>query len=80
VDEDVTNLQNAVSNGRIPTSLWEIASAEHLPGVPLDPDGVPYELSLDGQVLVASPDNFHFITKGTPPGYQPGIPKLHPKG
>jgi len=85
VDEDVTNLQNAVSRfvegqGRIPTSLWEIASAEHLQGVPVDPDGVPYELSIDGQVLVANPDNFPFITKGTPPGYQPGIPKFHTKG
>jgi len=82
VDEDVTNLQNAVTrfvdkNGRIPTSLWEIASAEHLPGVPVDPDGVPYELSLDGQVLVANPDEFAFIKKGTPPGYTPGPPKFH---
>jgi hypothetical protein len=82
VDEDVTNLQNAVtrfvqSNGRIPTSLWEVAAAEHLPGVPLDPDGVPYELSIDGQVLVANPDDFAFITKGTPPGYKPGPPRFH---
>jgi tetratricopeptide (TPR) repeat protein len=84
VDEDVTNLQNAVSRfvqqeGRIPTSLWELAAAEHLRGVPADPDGVPYELSLDGQVLVANPDDFPFITKGTPPGYQPGPPKFHTK-
>lgn len=84
VDEDVTNLQNAVTrfvqqNGRIPTSLWEIAAAERLPGVPVDPDGVPYELSLDGQVLVANPDDFPFITKGTPPGYKPGPPKFHVK-
>ncbi len=82
VDEDVTNLQNAVTrfvdkNGRIPTSLWEVASAEHLRGVPVDPDGVPYELSLDGQVLVADPDEFPFIKKGTPPGYVPGPPKFH---
>jgi len=85
VDEDVTNLQNAVSrfvenHGRIPTSLWEVASAEHLPGVPVDPDGIPYELSINGQVLVANPDNFPFITKGTPPGYQPGALKFHTKG
>ena len=82
VDEDVTNLQNAVTrfvdkNGRIPTSLWEVASAEHLRGVPVDPDGIPYELSLDGQVLVADPDEFPFIKKGTPPGYKPGPPKFH---
>lgn len=82
VDEDVTNLQNAVTrfvdkNGRIPTSLWEVASAEHLRAVPVDPDGIPYELSLDGQVLVADPDEFPFIKKGTPPGYVPGPPKFH---
>lgn len=82
VDEDVTHLQDAVTrfvqvNGRIPTSLWEVASAEHLRGVPVDPDGVPYELSLDGQVLVANPDEFPFIKKGTPPDYQPGPPRFH---
>jgi tetratricopeptide (TPR) repeat protein len=84
VDEDVTSLQNAVTqfvnqNGRIPTSLWEVADAEHLKGVPVDPDGVPFELSLDGQVLVANPDDFPFISKGTPPGYKPGPPKFHVK-
>ncbi len=84
VDEDVTNLQNAVTrfveaNGRIPTSLWEIAAAEHLPGIPVDPDGNVYELSSDGEVLVANPDEFPFITKGTPPGYKPGPPKFHTK-
>jgi len=82
VDEDVTNLQNIVDrfvnqNGRPPTSLWELAAAEHWTDVPADPDGVPYELSLDGQVLVANPDDFPFITKGTPPGYKPGPPKFH---
>lgn len=82
VDEDVTNLQNAVTrfvqaNGRIPTSLWEIAAAEHLAGIPVDPDGIPYELSIDGQVLVATPDDFPFIKKGTPPGYKPGPPHFH---
>ena len=82
VDEDVTNLQDAVSrfvgqNGRTPTSMWELAAAEHWRGVPVDPDGAPYELSLDGQVLVANPDDFPFITKGTPPGYKPGLPKFH---
>jgi tetratricopeptide (TPR) repeat protein len=82
VDEDVTNLQNAVTrfveaNKRIPTSLWEIAAAEHLAGIPVDPDGIPYELSIDGQVLVATPDDFPFIKKGTPPGYKPGPPHFH---
>jgi len=84
VDEDVTNLQNAVTrfverNGRTPTTLWEVVNAEHLRGLPVDPDGIPYELSLEGQVLVANPDDFPFITKGTPPGYKPGPPKFHTK-
>ena len=85
VDEDVTNLQNAVTrfvqaNGRNPTSLWEVVDAEHGRGLPLDPDGRPYELSVDGQVLVANPDDFPFITLGLPPGYKPGVPKFHTKG
>lgn len=85
VDEDVTNLQNAVTrfaqaNGRVPTSLWELVNAEHWRGLPLDPDGNSYQLSLDGQVLVANPDDFPFIRLGLPPGYQPGVPKFHTKG
>ena len=81
VDEDVSNLQNIVNrftdqNRRPPTSMWELAAAERWADLPADPDGVPYTLSLDGQVLVANPDNFPFITKGTPPGYEPGRPKL----
>jgi len=84
VEEDVTNLQNAVSrfvasNNRIPTSLWEVASAEHLAGIPVDPDGNPYEMTPDGEVIVAQPDDFPFITKGLPPGYKPGPPKFHTK-
>ena len=82
VDEDVTMLQAAVtrfsqSTGRLPTSLWEVAAAEHLRGIPLDPDGNPYELSVGGQVLVAEPDDFPFITKGVPPDYKPAPPKFH---
>ncbi len=82
VDEDVTNLQTAVTRfaqreGRFPMSLWELAGGEHLPGIPVDPDGNAYELSVDGRVLVASPDDFSFITKGLPPGYKPGPPKFH---
>ena len=84
VDEDITNLQNAVSrfvqaNGRVPTTLWEVVSAEHWPGIPVDPDGNPYELSYDGRVLVTHPDDFPFITLGLPPGYQPGKPRFHTK-
>jgi tetratricopeptide (TPR) repeat protein len=85
VDEEITSLQNAVTrftqqSGRAPASLWELAAAEHLPGIPVDPDGNPYELSVDGQVLVQHPDDFPFITKGMPPGYKRSGPaKFHSK-
>jgi tetratricopeptide (TPR) repeat protein len=83
VDEEVTRLQQAVAhfeqqNGRLPTSLWELAAASHLAGIPVDPDGNPYVLSFDGQVLVSKPEDFPFITKGIPPDYKPsGPPKFH---
>ena len=85
VDEEVTSLQDAVTRfteqaGHAPASLWELAAAEHLPGIPVDPDGNPYELSVDGQVLVQHPDHFSFITKGVPPGYQRSGPaRFHAK-
>jgi len=83
VDEDVTNLQSAVTRfgertGRLPSRMEELAAAEHLPGLPVDPDGTPYQLTAEGRVLVDRPDDFPFITKGTPPGYKPSaLPKFH---
>jgi hypothetical protein len=76
VDEDVTNLEAAVSHfsqraKRPPSSMQELAVAEHLPGIPVDPDGHAYRLIDDGRVEVERPDDFPFITKGLPPGYQP---------
>ncbi len=85
VDEEVTRLQEAVTrfeqrNGRIPATLWELAAAEHLRGIPVDPDGNPYVLTFEGQVQVAKPEDFPFITKGIPPDYKPsGPPKFHGK-
>lgn len=85
VDEEITSLQNAVTqfiqqSGHAPSSFWELAAAEHLPGIPVDPDGHPFELSVDGQVLVQRPDDFPFITKGVPPGYKrSGLAKFHGK-
>ncbi|HEV2467952.1 MAG TPA: tetratricopeptide repeat protein [Candidatus Sulfotelmatobacter sp.] len=83
VDEDVTNLQAAVDrftklNGRPPTSMWEVAMAENLRGIPVDPDGDPYQIGGDGHVLVKNPDDFPFITQGLPPGYKRTNPvKFH---
>jgi len=95
VDEDVTNLQAAVTRfgeraGRLPANMAELVAAEHLAGIPgsgipgsgipADPDGNPYKLTADGRVLVEKPEDFPFITRGLPPGYKPtGLPKFHTK-
>ncbi|HUD65182.1 MAG TPA: tetratricopeptide repeat protein [Candidatus Sulfotelmatobacter sp.] len=85
VDEDVTNLQAAVTRfgertGRLPASMAELAATEHLPGIPVDPDGAPYKLTPEGRVLVETPENFPFITKGMPAGYKPAArPTFHTK-
>jgi hypothetical protein len=84
VDQDVAALEAAVARfhqtmGRLPASMTELAEAEHLPGIPDDPDGDPYQLSPEGRVLVANPDNFLFITKGIPPGYKPSQMRFHSK-
>jgi tetratricopeptide (TPR) repeat protein len=85
VDEDVTQLQAAVTRfgertGRLPASMEELVAAEHLPGIPSDPDGDAYELTPEGRILVEHPENFNFITKGTPPGYKPSaLPRFHTK-
>jgi hypothetical protein len=85
VDEDVTKLQSAVTrfgekNGHLPASMAELAAAEHLPGIPADPDGNAYELTPQGRVQIAKPDDFPFVTKGLPPGYKPSaLPKFHSK-
>jgi tetratricopeptide (TPR) repeat protein len=83
VDQDVTNLQGAVTRfgqktGRLPSSISDLAVAEGLRGIPLDPDGNPYRLTAEGRVLVQNPDDFPFITTGIPPGYKPtNAPKFH---
>lgn len=82
VDEDVTNLQALVTRfgeraGRLPASMAELASTAHLPGIPVDPDGQPYQLDAQGHILVQNPEDFPFITKGTAPGYKPPPPKFH---
>jgi tetratricopeptide (TPR) repeat protein len=76
VDEDITNLQSAVTRfgqrtGRLPSNISELAAAEGLRGVPVDPDGNPYRLTPEGRILVQNPDDFPFITTGIPPGYKP---------
>lgn len=85
VDEDVTNLQAAVTRfgqrtGRLPSSMSELVAAEHLPGIPADPDGNAYQLTPEGRIQLVKPDDFPFVTKGLPPGYKPSaLPKFHTK-
>lgn len=85
VDEDITNLQAAVTRfgqrtGHLPSTMAELASAERWPGIPADPDGNPYVMTPSGLIEVAKPDDFPFITKGLPPGYKrEGLPKFHTK-
>jgi tetratricopeptide (TPR) repeat protein len=81
VDEDITHLQEAVTRfgertGHLPASISELASAEGLSGIPVDPDGHPYKLMPNGRIEVRVPDDFPFATQGLPPGYKPP-PKFH---
>lgn len=83
VDEDITNLQAAVTRfgertGHLPASIAELVAAEHLPGVPVDPDGHPYRMTPEGRILVEKPDDFPFITTGMPPGYKQARPNPTP--
>lgn len=81
VDEDVTNLQNAVARfgqkvGRLPYSMSELAAVEKWPGIPIDPDGNPYTMDHDGRILLKNPESFSFATRGLPPGFKP-VAKFH---
>lgn len=85
-DEDIGALEDAVTRfgertGRLPVSMGELAMAEHIGGIPADPDGVPYILTPEGRVLLQNPDEFPFATKGLPPGYKPTHPvRFHTPG
>jgi len=83
VDEDVTNLQRAVTQygektGHLPPSFSAMVAAGVVSRIPVDPDGHAYKLMPDGRIEVRMPDDFPFIEKGLPPGYTPPQPKLPP--
>jgi tetratricopeptide (TPR) repeat protein len=83
VDEDVPNLENLVAayrakTGRLPDSFADLQKMSLLHAVPVDPLGHSYKLMGDGRVEVRTPDDFPFITKGTPPGYVPPPPRFLP--
>lgn len=83
VEEDVTTLENLVvayraRTGHLPASFSELQAAGMLREIPVDPFGHTYKLTSDGRVEVRTPDDFPFLTKGTPPGYVAPPPKFLP--
>jgi len=79
VDEDVTQLEKLVTlyrerTGRLPGNLGDLVKIGLIGGVPVDPTGQAYKLMPDGRVELRDPDKILYITKGTPPGYQPPRP------
>jgi len=82
VDEDITGLEKMVATyqeqtGMLPASFNALVGAGMLLGVPVDPNGKPYQLMFDGSIELRTPEDFPFVEKGLPPGYKPGPPKLH---
>jgi tetratricopeptide (TPR) repeat protein len=82
VDEDITELEKMVARyreqtGVLPSSFNVLIGAGMLLGVPVDPDGKPYKLLVDGRIELRNPEDFPFVEKGLPPGYKPGPPKFH---
>lgn len=83
VEQDVTNLENLVAayrakTGRLPASFSDLQAAGLLREIPIDPLGHTYKLTGDGRVEVRTPDDFPFLTKGTPPGYVAPPPRFLP--
>jgi hypothetical protein len=76
VDSEVKLLQERVDEftkekGRLPSGWSELISTGMLRRVPVDPKNNSYRL-VGGRVEVAQPDLFPFITRGLPPGREPG--------
>ena len=80
VADDVTALEDLVAQygqktGQLPKNLADMVAAHLLQGIPLDPTGRPYKLTLSGRIEVEAPDDIPFLEKGAPPGYKPPPPK-----
>jgi len=78
VAEDVTGLEKIVAlyrdqTSRLPGSFGDLAQANMLAGIPLDPYRQPYVLNADGTVVVRRPERFKFLEKGWPKDYAPPI-------
>jgi hypothetical protein len=64
--------------GHLPSRLLDLKTAGFLSELPIDPLGNPYKLMPDGRVEVHNPDDFPFITAGTPTGYVAPPPHFLP--
>lgn len=83
VEQDVTDLERLLADyraktGQLPASFTDLQSAGLLHEIPVDPFGHTYKLTADGRVEVRTPDDFPFLTKGTPPGYVAPPPRFLP--
>jgi hypothetical protein len=83
VDSDVKVLQGRVDEftrqkGRLPSGWSELISAGLLRRLPTDPKNHPYQF-IRGRVQVTQPDLFPFITRGLPPGQEPGDLAVQPR-
>jgi tetratricopeptide (TPR) repeat protein len=82
VDEDITELEKIVARyreqtGLLPPSFNALIGAGMLFGVPVDPNGKPYQLLVDGRVELQNPEDFPFVEKRLPPEYKTAPPKFH---
>jgi len=83
VEQDVSNVETLVAayrakTGHLPSSFSDLQSSGLMHAIPTDPLGHTYKLTSDGRVEVRTPDDFPFLTKGTPPGYVAPSPKFLP--
>ena len=82
VDEDITELEKIVARyreqtGLLPPSFNALIGAGMLFGVPVDPNGKPYQVLVDGRVELQNPEDFPFVEKRLPPEYKTAPPKFH---
>ena len=75
VEDEVMQLERIVEQYQqryqtTPSHWWQLVQAGMLPGAPLDPNGKPYRL-VEGKVEVSNPNDFPFVRKGLPEGWEP---------